>query len=250
MAIDQISLSSGGFSNPLISRVFGGGRGAATEAVRKSFGEPIPKMVDIRNSAFLMALFSQLGVLGRLQRKLSILSRKRGRLVPAKGTVACALAASEETGHEDLVFVGVEFASEYHEEEETLAGVLAHEWGHLVSEFPKGMDPDRMSWEEIFALRKEEEAAADSFAGKMLHLMRYSPEGLIRFLSTPGTHSRNEHFSGKESSKYHSVATRARIVRASHENAERQERQTRNLGMLFKPGSASNPFGARLIAVA
>ncbi len=220
MAIDQISLNSSNLANNLITRLAGGGSGAS-EILRKSFGEPIPKLADIRHNVFLMSLFSQLGVLGRLQKKLSMLSRKKGIIVPAKGTVACALSACEETGNEDLVFVGVEFASEYHQEEETLAGVLAHEWGHLVSHFPKGLNPDEMSWDEIFAHRKEEEAAADAFAGKMLYLMRHNPEGLIRFLSKPA----------QENHKYHSIVTRAQIIREAYQDSKRRQEQAQKMGM-------------------
>lgn len=241
MPVDPIQLNSGGLSNQLlIGRVPGGGSGAS-DVYRKSFGEPIPKIADIHHNAELRALFSQMGMLGRLEKKLRMLSRKKGRIVPAKGTIACALSACDETENEDLVFVGVDFAQEYKEEEETIAGVLAHEWGHLTSEFPHGINPDELSWEEIFALRKSEECNADAYAGRMLYLMRYAPEGLIRFLSKPKY--------AKETHKYHSSVTRAAIIQRAYQHAQRQQQQIQNFN-LIPNATFRNLMTAQLIGVA
>ncbi len=239
MGIDKIQLSMAGPSNRLAPKVGAGAGGSPTEVFRKSFGEPIPKLVDISNSPFLQALFSQQGVLGRIRRKLVLLSGKKGRFVPAKGTVASALSASEETQGEDLVFVGVEFLAENHTKEDLLAGILAHEWGHLVSEFPHGMDPDQLTWEEIFTLRKEEEAAADGYAGKMLYRMNNNPEALIQFFLDP----KNQ----KESTKYHPAPTRVAIIRAGYQGAKQLTHQARRL---IHPGAVyHNPITSQLIAV-
>ena len=239
MGIDSISLNSGGMNNSLIGRVQVGGH-MPSGPVKKSFGEAIPKVLDIHSNPFLESLFNQLGVLGRLQKKLSILSRKRGKVVPAKGTIACALSACEESNFEDLVFVGVDFATKYHEEEETLAGVLAHEWGHLVSDFDHDMDTDHMTWEEVYALRKQEEAEADAYAGKLLSLMRYSPDGLIRFLSKPG-HC-------KETHKYHSIVTREAIIRAAYDHELKRQRSIQTFQIPTMP-SFGRIAGAQLIGI-
>lgn len=229
-----------GPSNRLISRISGGGGSSASEVFRKNFGDPVPRIVDISSDPFLQALFSQQGAVERIRKKLSTLSRKKGKIVPAKGIVASAVNAGPETNFEDLVFVGVEFLEEYHPEEETLAGVLAHEWGHLASEFPNGLNPDELTWDQIFDLRKEEEAAADGYAGKMLFLMGYHPKGLIQFLNQP----KNK----KESLKYHSVETRIAIIQRAFSEAKRQKEQAERLILVPRP-AYSNPFTARLIAV-
>ncbi len=242
MGIAPLTLDMTSPSNSLITRVGAGSSGLpSTEVFRKNFGEAIPKIVDIRHNSLLMALFSQMGLMGRLQRKLVNLSRKKGRIVPAKGIIASALNACEETDHENLVFVGTEFLEEYHPEEETIAGVLGHEWGHLVSEFPRGLNPDSMSWDEIFAVRREEEANADSYAGRMLYLMNYAPEGLIRLLSL------DKH--RKQTLKYHDIATRTAIIRRSFSETKRRHEQASRFAVAPHL-TYRNPFSARLIAVA
>jgi hypothetical protein len=216
------------------------GGGEAGPVSGKHFGEPIPQIVDISRNPDLIALFSRVGMLPRIQNKLNVLSRKRGRIVPAKGTVASALNGCEETGFEDVVFAGVDFLKEYKGEEETVAGVLSHEWGHLVRDYKKDLDADDFHWEEIFEIRKDEEAAADAYSGKMLFLMGYSPEGMIKFLKK---------VQKKECHKYHSPATRAAIIRTAYEAARRFRSQAANLSSAIRP-VFSNPFTQKLIAVA
>jgi hypothetical protein len=239
--IDRITGGLLGRSDMAMSRVIWGGSKPTAEVLRKTFGEALPTPTDIRNDPFLAAVFSQLGVVGKIQRKLNTLSRKRGRVIPAKGTVASALNASEETNHQDLVFVGVDFAAEYHAQEDTLAGVLAHEWGHLVSDFPNGMNAEEYTWEEIFELRRDEEAAADAYAGKMLSMMGYKTDGVIRFLAG-GKNC-------KESRKYHSIATRAAIIRRAFAETIRRQGTLKNMKLVAHP-VFSNPFTQKLIAVA
>ncbi len=240
MAIPKLSTATSAQTDLLMPRVVWGGGTPTSSVFRKTFGEPIPKIADLRNHPEAAALFGPFGMVRKIQRKLTTLSRKRGKIVPAKGITASALNACEETDNENLVFVGMEFLGRYQGEEETVAGVLSHEWGHLISEFPVGMNPDDLTWDEIFEIRKEEEAAADSYAGRMLLLMGYTPEGLCRFLGkTP---------SAKESLKYHSVPTRLAIVRQAFAEARRQQEQVRKM-CLFDQPAYGNPFAATLIAV-
>ena len=240
MAVDKVSLTTSTPTDLLMPAVrwTGGGDPAV---YRKHFGEPVPDIADIRNNPVMRDLFSRLGLLARIQRKLNTLSRKKGQIVPAKKTIACALRACEETDGQDVVFAGVEFLEQHHGEEDTIAGILAHEWGHLLADWTEGLNPDAMSWEEIFELRKEEEASADAYAGKMLFQMGYSAEGMIRFL--------NKVQKNKECLKYHSPATRAAIIRTAHTEARRRQNQMINLKSMFRE-IGSNPFTARLIAVA
>lgn len=242
MSIEKLSMLSSGLSSWLNSRVAVQGRGSdPASGVRKNnFGEPLPKLVDISNDPFLTALFSQQGSAERIRKRLMMLSRKRGVLVPARGIIASALSVPQGSEEENQVFVGVEFLAEYHKKEDTLAGVLAHEWGHLVSEYPFGLNPDEMTLQEGFDLRKEEEARADAHAGEMLYHMNYSPEGLIEFLSKQKI--------CEETAKYHGVVTRAAIIRAAFEDTRRRETQTRNFFSSQK-STYSNPFTAKLIGV-
>jgi hypothetical protein len=240
VGIDPISLNTaGGLQTTLLRPVRWTG-GDNVPVYRKHFGEPIPDVANIRNNPLMLDLFSRLGMLARLQSKLNTLSRKKGRIIPAKKTIACALRACEETDNQDIVFAGVEFLGHYHTEEETIAGVLAHEWGHLLSDWTEGLDPDRMSWEQIHELRKEEEAAADGFAGKMLYQMGYSPNGMVKFLSK---------IQKKECAKYHSTATREAIIRTAFTKAQRIQHQAQAISAAIRP-VFSNPFTQKLIAVA
>src|SRR3989338_5579210 len=114
MSLDKISLQMAGPSNRLIPTIKGGGGSSPSEIFRKSFGEPIPRIVDVKNNPLLVALFAPMGLVGRIQKKLTALSKKKGKIVPAKGMIASALSACEESGQENLVFVGVDFLSEYY----------------------------------------------------------------------------------------------------------------------------------------
>ena len=216
---------------------------AQAQALRKSLGEPRPQVVDISNNILLQSLFGACGPLERARKKLVLLSRKKGRIVPARGTTASALKGSEHgeegTDNENLVFVGVEFAQKYQGEEETLAGVLSHEWGHLVSDFPDHLTDEELlalTPQDIQALRREEEAQADSFAGKMLFLMNHSPQGLIRFLRRPENQ--------KPSLTYDPVETRVAIIGESYQQAKSKSESAKRLSLF--PGLIST----HLIALA
>ena len=109
----------------------------------------------------------------------------------------------------------------------------------MVSEFPNGMDPNQLSWDEIFALRKEEEAAADGYAGKMLYRMGHRPEAIIQFFQDPKNR--------KEGTKYHAAATRVAIIRTAYQEARRRTDQARRL--LNPRAVYHNPLTSQLIAV-
>src|SRR5262249_54878109 len=109
-----------------------------------------------------------------------------------------------------------------------------------VRDYKKEFDVEELSWEEIFGIRKDEEAAADAYSGKMLFLMGYSPEGMIKFLKK---------VQKKECHKYHSPVTRSAIIRAAYEDARRVRNQAVNIASALKP-VFSNPFTQKLIAVA
>lgn len=243
MSIDPISARLAQGSNRMIPHIGGRPGQPLSEVLRKNLGEPLPRLADISKSLFLQSLFGQQGAVERIRRKLASLTRRKGKIIPAKGITASAANASKETNFEDLVFVGTEFLEEFHPQEDLLAGILAHEWGHLISEFPNGpsrIDAEQLTWDQIYELRRDEEAAADGFSGKMLYQMGYSPEGVVRFLMLP----RNR----QESLKYHPVETRAAIIRHGFSEAKRKEEQARKLATMLR-SAYPNPLFSKLLAV-
>ena len=203
---------------------------------RKSLGEPIPQLADISRFPELIALFSPQGMLDRIRRKLIALSQKKGVIIPAKGTIAMAHpAAEDESG---TVYVGVEFALQHQSQEPVVAGVLAHEWGHLLSDELLISDFAGLTWDELWELRREEEAAADAYSGKALHLLRYPVEPMAEFLLKS---------QGKiETHKYHPVELRARIIREAY---ALEVRRKALLEKFFARSVYPNPFQQPLVSI-
>lgn len=173
-----------------------GSKGKST----KSLGETPPQELNLGDlPKHLAALFHKGGLLSKLQRKLNRLKKKKNFVVPAKSTTACI-------NDEGKVYVGIEFLDailQQENAEETIAGVLAHEWGHSCAERPKPEEVESLSWNEIFALRRSHETLADEISGRLLALMGYKPDGLLKFLFSNGdTHNL----------KYHNNNTRAQVI--------------------------------------
>jgi predicted Zn-dependent protease len=230
--VDKIQNSLIGLSTRLRhARAVGSGQSASAQSV-KGFGDPPPPLADIRNNALLMSLFTLQGLVGRLKKKLKQASGKNGIIIPAKGIIACA-------GKDDQVYLGVEFLEKYQHEEETIAGVLAHEWGHLISKFTEMFDPNELNWDQIAQIRKEEEARADATAGRLLHKMGYSPEGLIRLLTHPKFQ--------KETQKYYSPQERAQIIQLAFDAQKRLVATSQRL-QFFNSTIYHNPDQSRIIA--
>lgn len=172
--------------------------GAPSPAVsQKSLGDVTPVAVSMGQIPALAALFSQSGKVGRLARRLNYLKNKKCRVVPAKGTIACI-------DDEDVVYVGIDFLREHLEDDEVLAGVLAHEWGHACARKPRQSDLNKMPWDEIFKLRKAHEVLADYTAGRLLALLGLTPRGIVDFLKREQK--------GPESAKYYDADTRGKII--------------------------------------
>lgn len=200
----------------------------------KSIGETPPKVVPLESlTSSLAALFARSGKVSVLKRKLNRLRRKKCKVVPAKGTVACI-------DDNDLVYIGVDFLEEILREypddwDEILAGVMSHEWGHASAERPKPEDLEQMNWNQIFAERRSHEVFADEMSGKLLSLMGYSPEPMIKFLtSKKDTHNL----------KYHDQKTRVDIIRKGFKQEERKKELAKDL---FASGSYHNDYNSTLI---
>lgn len=180
------------------------------EEIKKILGEPIPRTADPKDvPPEVMAMFSSGGLLERLRKKLSIISRKRGRkIIPAHNTIA-------SVDEEDNLYVGVEFLEAFGEDEDLVAGILAHEWGHMMSDLPRGVNWSHLTWDELHAIRRDEEADADGFAGRALFLMGYSPENMVAFLKE--LDKQKKKIKDLPNHKYHNTPTRVEILRQSWE---------------------------------
>jgi len=202
--------------------VAGSGNIGNSEEIRKLLGEPIPRAADLNTlRPDIAAMFATGGVLQRIAKKLGLLTkRKHKKIIPAHNTIACV-------DDEETLYVGVEFLEKYGEDENLLAGILAHEWGHIISSLPKGVDWSHLTWDELYEMRRDEEAYADGFAGRALYLMGYKVESMMEFLKKLNR-KRNPKL---PSLKYHNTATRVAILQASF---EAQERAFETAGKIFK----------------
>ncbi|MDO8528176.1 MAG: hypothetical protein Q7T03_10900 [Deltaproteobacteria bacterium] len=190
----------------------GSGNIGNSEEIRKLLGEPLPKLANLTKiKAEIAAMFAANGVLERLAKKLGHLSkRKHKKIVAAHNTIACV-------DDENILYVGVEFLEQYGEDHDLLAGIFAHEWGHMISTLPRDKDWSHLTWDELHAIRRDEEAYADGYAGRALYLMGYKPQPMMEFLKKLNR-KRNPKL---PSHKYHNTATRVAILEASFEAQER-----------------------------
>lgn len=206
-----------------------GASGEATQS-SKTIGETPPKLVPLSYLGSLAGLFGKGGTISKLKRRLNRLKKKNNRVAPAIGTIACV-------DDDDLVYLGVEFLQEYHDQEDILAGVMAHEWGHSCAVKPKKEELQKMNWNELFAMRRSHEVLADEISGRLLALMGYDPENFVEFLkkTTKGTHNL----------KYHDSQTRAQIVL----NGYHDEKRKMSLAKDLFPGSVGykNDYHSKLI---
>lgn len=227
MTVEKINTNLAGLPPPWMKRAEAGGIPTPTEtAIRKMLGEPLPKILDPASLPPEIAQhFANYGVLRRIQRKLSMLSRRPGgAVVPAKGTIACV-------DGEDNIYMGVEFLESHQGEEDLLAGIMAHEWGHIVSDLPRDANWSHMSWDELYAMRREEESFADAYAGRMLYKMGYAVTRFAGFLE-----DLRKFESRLQSHKYYDPALRAEIVR----QAFAAEMRTADSSRKLFPGLPSN----------
>lgn len=221
--LSQISARSGNIGN--------------SSEIRKILGEPIPRVLDLKTlPPEIAAYFAKNGLLERLRKKLALISRKRGgKILPASNTIA---AVDED----DNLYVGVEFLEQFGEDEALIAGILAHEWGHMLSDRPKGMNWSRFTWEELFDFRRTEEADADGFAGRALFLMGYKPDSAIEFLKKVDAKRKRLKLPHV---KYHNTATRTAIFKAAWEAERRAMDFAKRL--FFSKGKTSSVKIGRVI---
>jgi hypothetical protein len=238
MPIEKINTQIVGLPPSWMSRAISGGRAMGnTNEIRKILGEPIPQIVDERDLSQKVAnFFAPGGMLERLKKKLSLISRKKGgRLIPARNTIA---AVDED----DNIYVGVDFLERFGDDESLVAGILSHEWGHMLSDLPKGIDWSHLSWDQLFAIRRDEEGDADGFAGRAMFLMGYDTGPMIAFLKRNDERRKEKKL---PCHKYHNHATRAAILKESYEAERRAMEVARRL--FFQGKDTTGPKVGRII---
>lgn len=186
--------------------------------IKKVLGEPIPRAVDPQKlPPHIVEMFEPNGVLEKIRAKLARIRKDRnkrkkgGAFIPCEGTIASV----DEDGN---VYVGVSFLEQFGHDEDLLAGILAHEWGHMMSDIPFNVDWNKLTWDELHAMRRDEEGDADGFAGRALFLMGYSPDSMIDFLHLLEKKRKDKNL---QTHKYHNNATRIEIVKQSFNAAKR-----------------------------
>jgi hypothetical protein len=213
-----------------------------SEEIKKLLGEPIPRLANPKDvPPEIMAMFGSKGMLERLRKKLAAISRRKGgKILPAHNTIA-------SVDENDNLYVGVEFLEAFGEDEDLVAGILAHEWGHMMSDLPRGMDWSHLSWEELNELRRQEEADADGFAGRALCLMGYKPESMMKFLKQ--LDAKKKKTKDLPNHKYHNTATRVEILKQSWEAGEKAMKVARKLFVASKDSGIGAKVG-RVISTA
>lgn len=224
------SLTSTG-SQLILNRPTPSARGASQTVQPKTLGETPPIVLDLAQIGRLAALFGSTGLIGRLRKRLNHLKRKKCKIVPAKGMVACV-------DDDDVVYLGVDLIEAYQNEPETIAGIMAHEWGHAVALKPHPDNLQKLNWNQIFELRRAHETLADEISGRLLCLMGYGPEGLMNFL----THGKDTH-----NLKYHNPETRVQVIRYGY-NAEK--RKVELARQLFPKKTYDNEYHTVLLDIA
>lgn len=199
---------------------------------QKTLGETPPVVLSLEQIGALASLFGPTGFINRLRKRLNYLKKKKCVIVPAQGTIACV-------DDEDVVYLGVDFLTKYRGEEEVIAGVLGHEWGHACALKPKRDDVQKLNWDQIFELRRAHETLADEISGRLLYLMGYTPEGVIRFLTRRKGETHNL--------KYHPPELRAQIIRYGFEDEKRKAQLARQL---FPNSTYENNYRSHLLDIA
>lgn len=241
--IGGIQVGASGLSLPKTPSIQGGSSRVENTAA-KSLGETPPVVLSLDQIGDLASFFAPTGLLGRLRKRLNHLKNKKCTIVPADGTTACI-------DEEDVVYVGVGFIKKYlidgggkDEEgkdrgEETVAGVLAHEWGHSCAVKPTKDEIQKLNWDQIFQLRREHETLADEISGRLLYQMGYSTKGLENFLTKTGGETHNL--------KYHNPQTRAEVIREGFESEKKKAGLARQL---FPKSNYENNYKSFLLDIA
>ncbi len=204
------------------------------KAAPKTLGETPPVIEREADHPDLLPLLAHYGMLQKIRRKLKRFSGKDcKKIVLARNTIGSV----DDKGN---LYLGVDFLRSYQNNEALLAGVMAHEWGHLISHLSHQSNLDHLNWEQIFELRREEEASADVFCGRMMAMMDYPVEPICHFLRKA---EKNEKAS--TTLKYYAASIRVAMIEESHRRHFARKATTKKI---FNKRVYPNPYTSKLIA--
>jgi predicted Zn-dependent protease len=124
--------------------------------------------------------------------------------------------------HDAQISIGVGLLSEHEHDDDLLVAVLGHEIGHRPWSW-KVPDVSTMTRAEIDQLRRDEEAKADRFAGRVLADLGADPESVCRFLLSAAK------FETHPPSDYYPAADRARMIRDAFRRRDASLRNARSV---------------------
>ncbi len=165
------------------------------------FGRPKPPLLDPQRFPELAPLLAKLN---RLKRKVAHLAGDADEdyvLLLADSTIAMI----DEQG---FIYLGAGFLSSTADRPEIMAGVLAHEIGHRPKRWREYRTKKNLEKRELEALCRHEETRADIFAGKAMAELEMSCEPMVEFLQA---------IEDKPHPEYFPAATRAEVIRRSHQ---------------------------------
>lgn len=228
MRVDSLTTTN---SHLILQRPVIRERGGEGVEARKALGEAPPIVLDPSElPPHLAQLYGPTGVIERLSRRLNYLKRKQCVVKPAKGKTACV-------DDRDVVYLGIGLLEDYADDLETIAGVMAHEWGHACALKPDMEQLQELNWNQIFDLRRAHETLADETSGRLLYLMGYQPDGLIQFLKK----GRDTH-----NLKYHHPDIREQVIRYGFSSERRKGELSRQL---FDKSSYGNDYSSFLLNI-
>jgi hypothetical protein len=173
-------------------------------------------------------------MLQKIRRKLKGFSGKDcKKIILARNTIGSA----DDQGN---LYLGVDFLRSHQNNEALLAGVMAHEWGHLISNLSQQGSLEHLNWNQIFELRRDEEASADVFCGRMMAMMDYSVEPICSFLREG---EKNEKSS--PTLKYYAASIRIAMIEEAFRRHLARKDTTKKI---FTERIYANPYTSRLIA--
>ncbi|MCP5468414.1 MAG: hypothetical protein H7A32_04010 [Deltaproteobacteria bacterium] len=204
------------------------------KAAPKTLGETPPIIEREANHPDLLPLLAHYGMLQKIRRKLKRFSGKDcKKIILARNTIGSA----DDQGN---LYLGIDFLRSHQNNEALLAGVMAHEWGHLISNLSHQSSLEHLNWNQIFELRREEEASADVFCGRMMAMMDYPIEPICDFLTRAEKTEKNN-----TTLKYYAAPIRVAMIEEAFRRHFARKSTTKKI---FQKRIYSNPYTSKLIA--
>ncbi len=133
-----------------------------------------PDLADLTDYPDLIPLFEQGGLINSLERRLNELTANDCAVFLSKNGIGMI-------DSDGMVYLGAGALRNFRNDSSTIAGIMAHEWGHALMGHCRVGDLNWTADQWFFWLRKSE-AEADSQAGRLLCLLGDQPDGLVKLL--------------------------------------------------------------------